>query len=227
MVIALIVSGGKGVRMGSDIPKQFLPLKGVPILQRTLETFDKVDEIDEIILVLPEAYFAYFKGLGYTSSKPLSLVSAGQERQDSVRLGLEKAEEIDPESLVLIHDGVRPFVSEEIIRKGIIYTREFGACACGVHPKDTVKKVGEDGFSLETLNRSEYYLIHTPQCFFTKDILQGHRRILEQNKCVTDDTMVYEEFHGPVYLFEDDYTNIKITTAEDLLLAELILEKIK
>lgn len=225
MVIALIVSGGKGLRMGSEIPKQFLPLLGVPVLQRTLETFDQVEEVDEIVLVLPDAYFDYFKSTGYVARKPLSLVPAGRERQDSVWKGLERVHEIDPESLVLIHDGVRPLVTERVIRQGIDLTRKYRACACGVHPKDTVKRIGENGFSLETLNRSQCYLMHTPQCFFTKDILHGHRIIRELDKSVTDDTMVYEEFYGPVFLYEDDYTNIKITTAEDLLLAEQILRE--
>ncbi|HSL85643.1 MAG TPA: 2-C-methyl-D-erythritol 4-phosphate cytidylyltransferase [Bacteroidales bacterium] len=225
MVIALIVSGGKGVRMGSEIPKQFLELSGIPILQRTIAVFDSIAEVDQIVLVLPEAYFTYFESIGYHPEKPISIVPAGIERQDSVRNGLMKANEIDPESIVLIHDGVRPLVSEKTIVEGIQYTRKYKAAACGVHPKDTIKEVGEDGFAAGTLDRSRYFLIHTPQCFYTKNILKAHDKLRKIDKFVTDDTMVHEEYCGPVYLYEDDYSNIKITTAEDLMMAEQILRR--
>jgi len=211
--------------MGSSIPKQFLELDGIPVLVRTLMAFDAVDEIDQIILVLPEKDILYFDSLGFKPQKPLTLVHAGKERQDSVRNGLVKANDLDEDSIVLIHDGVRPLVSEEIIRSGIRYTRKYRACACGVHPKDTIKGVGENGFSTGTLDRSRYFLIQTPQCFYTKEILHGHNELLFKKQLVTDDTMVYEMNYGPVYLYEGEYTNIKITTEEDLLLAEQILSR--
>lgn len=225
MVIALIVSGGKGVRMGSAIPKQFLDLAGVPVLIRTLMAFDAVDEIDQMVLVLPEQYFSYFSELGYKPEKPLVLVAAGKERQDSVRNGLLKVSALDENSIVVIHDGVRPLVSAETIRNGIRHAVEYGAAACGVHPKDTIKGMDEEGFSTGTLDRSRYLMIQTPQCFRTKEILKGHEEILRQRKRVTDDTMVYEECFGPVYLYQGEYANIKITTEEDLLLAEQILSR--
>lgn len=225
MVIALIVSGGKGVRMGSSIPKQFLELDGIPVLLRTLMAFDAVEEVDQMVLVLPEGDIAHFDSLEFKPNKPLALVYAGKERQDSVRNGLIKANELDEDSIVLIHDGVRPLVSAEAIRSGIRYTRKYGACACGVHPKDTIKGVGEDGFSCGTLDRNRYFLIQTPQCFNTKEILHGHNEVLLKKELVTDDTMVYETYYGPVYLYEGDYANIKITTEEDLLLAEQILSR--
>ena len=225
MVIALIVSGGKGVRMGSAIPKQFLELAGVPVLIRTLMAFDAVDEIDHLVLVLPEQYFSYFRELGYKPEKPLVLVPAGKERQDSVRNGLLIASDLDEDSVVVIHDGVRPLVSAETIRKGIRHALEYGAAACGVHPKDTIKGMDDKGFSSGTLDRNRYLMIQTPQCFRTNEILKGHDEILKQRRMVTDDTMVYEESFGPVYLYEGEYANIKITTEEDLLLAEQILSR--
>ncbi len=227
MVIALVVSGGKGVRMGTDIPKQFLELDGIPVLMRTLSKFEQAPEVDEIVLVLPEAYFSYYDTMEHKPQKPVTLVAAGHERQDSVRNGLLKVKEIDPGSIVLIHDGVRPFVTEKTISEGISHTRHYGAAACGVHPKDTIKMMGTTGYSEKTLDRDRCLLIHTPQCFYTKNILEAHEKIKELDKFVTDDTMVYEEYFGPVYLYEDEYTNIKITTTEDLLLAELILSKEK
>lgn len=224
MVIGLIVSGGKGLRMGTDIPKQFLPISGTPILLRTLDVFNEVDEVDALVLVLPKDFISYFEKLHYMPSKPLYIVEAGAERFASVKNGLLKAEELDPDSMVLIHDGVRPLVSEEIIRDGIRFTRECRAAACSVPLKDTVKSVGSDGFSTGTLEREKYRQIQTPQCFFTKEILAGHKRIGEIDKPVTDDTMVFEAFYGPVYLYEGSYENLKVTTQEDLLLAEAILD---
>ena len=223
MVIGLIVSGGKGLRMGSEVPKQFLPVQGVPILIRTLMAFDEVDSLDALVLVLGRDFIEYFKGLGYTPVKPLYIVEAGEERFSSVQNGLKKAYELDPESVVLIHDGVRPLVSRRIIEDGITYTRRHRAAACSVALKDTVKSVGCDGFSTGTLEREKYRLIQTPQCFFTKEILSGHERIQEIEKQVTDDTAVYEAFFGSVYLYEGSYENLKVTTPEDLLLAEAIL----
>lgn len=224
MVIALIVSGGKGVRMGSNIPKQFLDLEGIPILMRTLHKFDAAAQVDQIVLVLPEAYFAHYEAMELKPGKPVTLVAAGLERQDSVRNGLLKVSEIDPDSMVLIHDGVRPLVSAKTISEGIAHTRQHKAAACGVHPKDTIKVMGPDGFSVNTLDRDRCLLVHTPQCFYTRNILDAHEMIHKMNKFVTDDTMVYEEFFGPVYLYEDDYANIKITTSEDLHLACQILK---
>lgn len=211
--------------MGSAIPKQFLELAGVPVLIRTLMAFDAVDEIDHLVLVLPEQYFSYFRELGYKPEKPLVLVPAGKERQDSVRNGLLKASDLDEDSVVVIHDGVRPLVSAETIRMGIRHALEYGAAACGVHPKDTIKGMDDKGFSSGTLDRNRYLMIQTPQCFRTKEILKGHDEILKQRRMVTDDTMVYEESFGPVYLYEGEYANIKITTEEDLLLAEQILSR--
>lgn len=223
MVIGLIVSGGKGLRMGSEVPKQFLPVLGVPILVRTLMAFDEVDTIDVMVLVLGSEFIQYFHNLGYVPRKPLYIVEAGEERFVSVRNGLEKAFELDQDSIVLIHDGVRPLVTKKIIEEGIEFTKAYGAAACTVPLKDTVKSIGDDGFSTGTLEREKYRLIQTPQCFFTREILRGHSRVHEIDKQVTDDTAVYEAFYGPVYLYEGSYENLKVTTPEDLLLAEAIL----
>lgn len=224
MVYGLIVSGGKGLRMGSEIPKQFLPLAGIPVLIRTLMIFDACPEVDALVLVLPEDYLEYFDTLGYKPQKPLYRVKAGEERQDSVRHGLELIVELDPESLVLIHDGVRPLVSQEVLKKGIDLAKEHGAAACGVKPKDTVKEVGIDGLSAGTLDRAKLFLIHTPQIFQSAQILSAHRKILQEGVPVTDDTAVFERYFYPVRLFEDSYANIKITTVEDLVMAEALLK---
>ena len=224
MAYALIVSGGKGIRMGSEIPKQFLLLEGIPILVWTLMKFDATEEIDSIILVLPGIYFDYYEKLGYKPKKPIYLVEAGEERQDSVRKGLEFIETLDRESIVVIHDGVRPLVTEKNIQEGIALCRKHGAAACGVKPKDTVKTRNADGFSSGTLDREGLFLIHTPQVFHLMEILRAHQKIKGSHRLVTDDTMVYEEMYGPVYLYEGSYQNIKITTKEDLIMARNLLK---
>ena len=227
MVLGLIVSGGKGLRMGTKMPKQFLPLDGTPILIRTLQTFDDIDEIEQLILVLPKEFMTYFETLKYRGKKPLHLVEAGEERFASVKNGLLKAKELSEDSMVVIHDGVRPLVSRRMILEGISSAKEHGAASAFVRPKDTVKIVGEDGFSKETLSRETLGLIQTPQCFFTKSILYAHEHIGELDKVVTDDTMVYEHFFGPVYMYPGEYGNLKITTQEDLWVAEAFLKEKK
>lgn len=225
MVTALIVSGGKGTRMGSEIPKQFLLLDGIPILIRTLMKFAENDQVDEIVLVIPKGYYDYFINLNYNFSKTVHLVEAGAERQDSVRNGLEFIENQGWKGIVVIHDGVRPLVSNEVIKNGITLCKIHRAAACGVKPKDTIKSRNPEGYSTGTLNRDELFLVQTPQVFNLDDILYAHHMIRERGIQSTDDTMVYEEIFGPVYLYEGSYDNIKITTKEDLLIASHLLHQ--
>lgn len=224
MVTALIVSGGKGTRMGEDLPKQFLLLAGIPVIERTIRVFDEISEIQEIILVLPIDYFAYYESLEIKTKKKVRLVEAGKNRQGSVYQGLQ-AVTGDDESIVLIHDGVRPLVTPKIIKEGIAYTKQYGAAACGVIPTDTLKKREITGLSGATLNRNDYFLIHTPQCFNTQTILSAHAKMLEQRREFTDDTGVYEAVVGPVFLYDGSYENIKITTKVDLDVAKAILSR--
>ncbi len=225
MVTALIVSGGKGLRMGEELPKQFLLLKGIPIIARTLKIFDEILEIDDIILVLPEEYFSYYQNLRIKTRKKITLVKAGIDRQDSVYQGLLAIKSAKKDDLVLIHDGVRPLVSHDIILKGIELTKEYEAAACGVKLKDTLKRRDERGFSCETLCRDDYFLIQTPQCFYTDKIKHAHDVVKENGLKYTDDTSIYEEVYGPVYLYEGTYENIKITTKIDLDMGESILSR--
>lgn len=225
MVTALIVSGGKGTRMGSEIPKQFLLLDGIPILIRTLMKFADNDQIDELVLVIPKGYYDYFAALEYNFGRTVHLVEAGTERQDSVRNGLEFIESQGWKGIVVIHDGVRPLVTDEAICKGIALCKIHRAAACGVKPKDTIKSRNPEGYSTGTLNRNELFLVQTPQVFHLDDILHAHRMIKERGSLSTDDTMVYEEVFGPVYLYEGTYDNIKITTKEDLLIASHLLHQ--
>lgn len=222
MVSAIVLAGGRGKRMGTVQSKQYIELNGKPILYYTLIQFIKNESIDRIILVVPEDEFNYCQKevLEKYNLKVDCIVIGGKERQDSVYNGLAKAEGSE---IVLIHDGVRPFVSQRIINDGIKYAREYKAAAPGVMPKDTIKVKDEDKFSIDTPNRSNLVAVQTPQAFDFEMIYECHKRVKEENIPVTDDTMVAEIFNNKVYLYEGEYTNIKITTPEDLILAEYLV----
>ncbi|EJP6474120.1 2-C-methyl-D-erythritol 4-phosphate cytidylyltransferase [Clostridium botulinum] len=222
----IIVAAGKGKRMNSNISKQFLKIKNKPILYYTLNKFSNHKAIDEIVLVTLEDKIEVCKDIikKYNIDKISKIVSGGRERQDSVYNGL-KAVSKDCD-VVLIHDAARPFVTSNIIDDGIKYAKQYGAAACGVTPKDTIKIKDKKGFSIDTPNREDLFIVQTPQCFSYNVILDCHENLKRHNKKVTDDTMVLEIYGKSVYLYEGSYSNIKITTPEDLILGEQILEKL-
>ena len=222
MISAIVLAGGRGKRMNYHKSKQFIEIKGKPVLVYTLEKFIYNKSIDEVILVLPEDEVDYCKKevLQRYSLKVDRIVIGGKERQDSVFNALEAMEKAD---IVLIHDGARPFISEKIIEEGIKYANIYGAAAPGVTPKDTIKIKNEDNISVDTPDRNMLVAVQTPQCFKYDEIYQCHRKIKEENAIVTDDTSVVERYGHKVYLYEGDYTNIKITTPEDLILAERLI----
>lgn len=222
MISAIVLAGGRGKRMNYHKSKQFIEIKGKPVLVYTLEKFIYNKSIDEVILVLPEDEVDYCKKevLQRYSLKVDRIVIGGKERQDSVFNALEAMEKAD---IVLIHDGARPFINEKIIEEGIKYANIYGAAAPGVTPKDTIKVKNEDNISVDTPDRNTLVAVQTPQCFKYDEIYQCHRKIKEENAIVTDDTSVVERYGHKVYLYEGDYTNIKITTPEDLILAERLI----
>ncbi|WP_308001220.1 2-C-methyl-D-erythritol 4-phosphate cytidylyltransferase [uncultured Clostridium sp.] len=222
MISAIVLAGGRGKRMNYHKSKQFIEIKGKPVLVYTLEKFIYNKSIDEVILVLPEDEVDYCKKevLQKYSLKVDRIVIGGKERQDSVFNALEAMEKAD---IVLIHDGARPFINEKIIEEGIKYANIYGAAAPGVTPKDTIKVKNEDNISVDTPDRNMLVAVQTPQCFKYDEIYQCHRKIKEENAIVTDDTSVVERYGHKVYLYEGDYTNIKITTPEDLILAERLI----
>ncbi|WP_066889800.1 2-C-methyl-D-erythritol 4-phosphate cytidylyltransferase [Clostridium nigeriense] len=222
MISAIILAGGKGKRMGAKVSKQYIEINGKPILYYTLKKFTACQDINRIILVLPrdEIEYCIKEVLEKYSLKVDLIVEGGKERQDSVFNALE---EIKNDEIVLIHDGARPFVSERIIIDGIKYAKLYGAAAPGVIPKDTIKIKDENGFSLSTPNRQDLMAIQTPQVFKFDLIKECHKKIKQDKLIVTDDTMVVEAYNNRVYLYEGDYTNIKVTTPEDLILAERLI----
>lgn len=224
MVTAIVVAGGKGRRMGMEVNKQYLLLSGKEVVARTLEVFQKSPEVDEIILVSPEGEIEFCREniVGkYNLNKVVKIVSGGSERQDSVYNGLVSCS--SGTEVVLIHDGARPFVTEDMIKRSIEYAGEFGACSVGVPVKDTIKVLNSDNFAVDTPNRSSLYSVQTPQTFKYEIILKAHEKLRTEGRAVTDDTMVVEEEGYRVKFIEGSYTNIKITTPEDLIFAEAIL----
>ncbi|MGN1033467.1 MAG: 2-C-methyl-D-erythritol 4-phosphate cytidylyltransferase [Intestinibacter sp.] len=221
MISAIILAGGRGTRMGRDISKQFILVKEKPILYYTIKRFLECDKVENIILVLPkdEIEFCKKEVLDKYSIKVDKIVEGGSERQQSVYNGLMACEDTD---IVLIHDGARPFVSNKIIEEGIEYAKIYGAAAPGVRSKDTIKVVDKDSFSKATLNRNELVAIQTPQVFDFNKIKLCHEKIKEDKITVTDDTMVVEYYNNKVYIYDGDYNNIKITTPEDLIIAEYL-----
>lgn len=224
MVSAIVLAGGRGKRMGSIQSKQYINLNGKPILYYTLKQFINNDLIDKIILVIPEDEMDYCKREVLNKYEIVvdSLVCGGKERQDSVYNALS---ELEGSEIVLIHDGARPFVSQSIINDAIKYAKIYKAAAPGVMPKDTIKVKGEDNFSVDTLVRNNLVAIQTPQAFDFNMIYECHKEIKKRDLVVTDDTMVAEIFNHKVYIYEGDYNNIKITTPEDLILAEYLVKK--
>lgn len=224
MISAIILAGGKGKRMRSAISKQFIDIKGKPIIYYTLKKFRENKKIDNIIVVLPEDEVKYFKEniLKKYELRINKIVIGGKERQDSVYNALKSLKNSSTD-IVLIHDGARPFISERIINEGIKFAEIYGAAAPGVMPKDTIKVKNEKNFSVDTPNRANLVSIQTPQVFKFDEILECHEKIRYNGEKVTDDTMVVEKYGYSVYLYDGEYTNIKVTTPEDLILAERLI----
>ena len=224
MISAIILAGGKGKRMGAPVSKQFIEIKGKPIIYYTIKKFSENKKIDNIVVVLSKDEVVYFKEniLEKYNLKVDNIVIGGTESQDSVYNGLKSLEDTNTD-IVLIHDGARPFISDRIIDDGIKFAQVYGACAPGVMPKDTIKIKNESNFSVSTPERGSLVAIQTPQVFKFNEILECHEKIKINNIVVTDDTMVAEKFGYSVYLYDGEYTNIKVTTPEDLILAERLI----
>ena len=224
MISAIILAGGKGKRMGAPVSKQFIEIKGKPIIYYTIKKFSENKKIDNIVVVLSKDEVGYFKEniLEKYNWKVDNIVIGGTERQDSVYNGLKSLEDTNTD-IVLIHDGARPFISDRIIDDGIKFAQVYGACAPGVMPKDTIKIKNESNFSVSTPDRGSLVAIQTPQVFKFNEILECHEKIKINNIVVTDDTMVAEKFGYSVYLYDGEYTNIKVTTPEDLILGEKLI----
>lgn len=211
----IIVAGGKGLRMGGEIPKQFLPIGGKPVLMRTMEAFHAYDAEIQIVLVLPVAQQAYWKELcdQYTFALPYRLADGGETRFHSVKNGLDTIP-TDEEALVGVHDGVRPFVSAEVIARCYAEAARVGAVVPVTDVVETVRHL-EDGGRSTTVNRDEYKLVQTPQVFSLALLKQAYAQ--PYVPAFTDDASVVEALGHEVTLVQGNRENIKITTPFDLV----------
>jgi 2-C-methyl-D-erythritol 4-phosphate cytidylyltransferase len=218
---ALITAAGYGKRMRADRPKQYLDLAGAPVVVWTLRAFEQHPLIDLIVLTAPPGAEELCRSqivAPYKLTKIKGVVTGGETRQQSVLNGLETLEDAE---IVAIHDGVRPLVSSEVITGTIEAAKTGGAALACAPVRDTVKK--RDGRYLSTVSRSDLWLAHTPQTFRTGLILDAHRRAVQDGYAGTDDASLVERLGLPVEVIEDSGYNIKITSPEDLRLAELLL----
>jgi len=218
---ALIVAGGKGTRIKSNVPKQFIELKGKPILLHTLEAFFRYSEKINIILVLPEDDFETWKSItkNYSFHKNVILQKGGDTRFQSVKNGLDK---IDGDGLVAIHDGVRPLVSPDIIGASFRLAAVHKTAVAAVRLKESIRMTDQD--NTKAMDRSKFRLIQTPQTFDVQLIKTAYQ--IKEDVSLTDDASVAERAGHTISLFEGSYRNIKITTDEDLIVAEALIKNI-
>ncbi len=223
-VTVLVPAAGSGSRMGGRIKKQFLLLNGMPVLAHTLRRFEEMPEVREIIPIVPEAEMEECLERCVDSQglkKVRRVVPGGRERQDSVRNGLMAME--PPGGWVMVHDGVRPFVTREMVSELILALDECDGAVLAVPAKDTLKEVGPDRLVRRTLDRRLFWHIQTPQAFPYRVIAEAFRKAYADGFYGTDEASLVERYGGSVRVVAGSYANIKITTPEDMILAKAIL----
>lgn len=236
---AVLLAAGSGSRMKSDVAKQYMLLRGKPLIWYALHTIEESAVIDDCILVIGAGDVSYVQEEiveHYRFHKVDTIVAGGKERYDSVYQALKVIESGDMriqnrDGYVFIHDGARPFLTEEILRRDYEAVKTFRACVTGMPAKDTIKIAGQDGCAVQTPDRNFVWQIQTPQVFETALIIEAYQRLMNEKSRwlaeeirITDDAMVVERFMNlSVKLVQGSYRNIKITTPEDLLIAEAFL----
>ncbi len=220
----IVVAAGSGTRMGSRIKKQYLPLAGVPVLVRTLQVLASCPSVDRMVLVVSADDREYVDKLvkDHQISKVGAIVEGGRERQDSVRLGLGAL--LERTALVAVHDAARPLVTVAEVEAVLRAAEHEGAATLGVAVKDTIKRVANEQVT-ETLDRRELFAVHTPQAFTRPLLERAHRAAQQQGGIGTDDASLVEWAGHPVRMVEGLYSNIKITTPDDLLIAEALWKR--
>ena len=222
---AIVLAAGSGKRMNSQVHKQYLIIQDRPVLYYSLKAFED-SAVDEIVLVVGKGEEEFCRKEivdKYGISKVKAIVEGGKERYHSVFEGLKQTSDAD---YVLIHDGARPFVNQEIIRRRMLEVPEYQACVVGMPVKDTIKIADEGGYAKQTPDRKNVWMIQTPQTFSYALIYEAYEEMLKtEDTAITDDAMVLERIKGKKSkLIEGSYRNIKITTPEDLLIANVYLQ---
>ena len=224
---AIVLAAGEGKRMNSDKAKQYLKLDDRPMIYYSLKAFED-SQVNEIILVTRASDIEMCKNIivSYNLKKVISIVEGGKERYESVYRGLKAIEKTD---YVLIHDGARPFISKDLIKKTIEAVKQYNACLVGVPVKDTIKIINNNDFIEETPDRKQLWAAQTPQAFDFTSIKEAYESLIQEGYAkrekMTDDAMVYEEYlKRPVKMICGSYRNLKVTTEEDYILAKAIFK---
>ncbi|HAH18796.1 MAG TPA: 2-C-methyl-D-erythritol 4-phosphate cytidylyltransferase [Eubacterium sp.] len=223
--VAIVLSAGVGSRMNSDIPKQYIELMGKPIIYYTIKAFEE-SNVDGIVLVCAKEYIDYCKNeivKKYGFKKVIDVVEGGSERYESVYKGLK----VCNADIVLIHDGARACISVDVINKNVEEAYTKGAVVTGVKSKDTIKVSDDNGVIINTTNRANTWIVQTPQTFAMEALVDAYECMMNDinRGTITDDSMVMENYGNiPVQMLEGSYENIKITTPEDLIIAEKFLK---
>ena len=222
---AIVLAAGSGKRMNSQVHKQYLIIQDRPVLYYSLKEFED-SAVDEIVLVVGKGEEKFCRKEivdKYGISKVKAIVEGGKERYHSVFEGLKQTSDAD---YVLIHDGARPFVNQDIIRRCMQEVQKYQACVVGMPVKDTIKIADEEGYAKQTPDRKNVWMIQTPQTFSYALIYEAYEEMLKtEDTAITDDAMVLERIKGKKSkLIEGSYCNIKITTPEDLLIANVYLQ---
>lgn len=224
----VIVAAGQGKRMMSNINKQYLSLNGRPVLSYSLDFFEQLDIVEEIVVVTGEKEIDYceqeiIKRFKY--NKVSAVIPGGKERQDSVWAGLQRIG--TDTGLVAVHDGARPLLSSVVFFRLLKEAEEWGAAIPGIASKDTIKMVDKEGSVCQTLDRSTLFAIQTPQIFNYGQLLTAYQQAYQEDFRGTDDASLFERYIGRVKMVEGDYNNLKITTPGDLIIAEALLRGYK
>ena len=222
---AIVLAAGSGKRMNSKVHKQYLIIQDRPVLYYSLKAFED-SAVDEIVLVVGKGEEKFCRKEivdKYGISKVKAIVEGGKERYHSVFEGLKQTSDAD---YVLIHDGARPFVNQDIIRRCMQEVQKYQACVVGMPVKDTIKIADEEGYAKQTPDRKNVWMIQTPQTFSYALIYEAYEEMLKtEDTAITDDAMVLERIKGKKSkLIEGSYRNIIITTPEDLLIANVYLQ---
>ncbi len=224
LVVALVPAAGRGLRMGGSVPKQFLSIGGEPLIVQSLRVLQAASVIDQIVLAVPSADVEYCEReivARHRFTKVTRVVAGGAERQDSVRCAL--AQIPSDTEIVLIHDAVRPFVTQRMVEEVVAAARKEGAAIIALPMRDTVKQVRKDGMIERTVDRSPLWLAQTPQAFRRDWIETAHRKGQIEGVQATDDSFLVEWLGHSVAVVEGSGENIKVTRPEDMVIGEAIL----
>lgn len=230
MNIAIIFAGGKGTRMGTEIPKQFLEINGKPIIIYTLELFQNNEKIDKIYISTLKEYISYVKELiqKYNLYKVIDIIEGGKTAQDSIYNALKRAENENPEnSIVLLHDGVRPFVSPNIIDENIESVKKYGSAITSIPAYETIMISDNDNFVKEVTIRKETFIGQAPQSFYLGDIINAHELIRNSKngyENMVDACTIFKTLGKEIHLVNGNRGNLKITTPEDVYIFKALLK---